>query len=418
MQIQTLFHDSHTIVHVTGRLDAAWTEHFLDVIRDLIRAGHHDVRVDATELEYLSSAGIRAILKIRREVELVNGSFGIIRASAFVHDTLRLSGLEALLLEDIITSVKKPEIIQPTVLASEINVTGISIESHPLSSQKPIDVCVHSGWKPWEILRPDSSVEIDFSRPQFGLGVGASGRNTDDARERFGDFIAAGGYVAWQTGDGTDKPDYLEQAEKFAPKLHAVQAIVGSGSFTNLLRFHPATKDVTLKLSDLFQKVFEATQTDVAVMVALAEVDGLVGATLAKSPAFIKETDKPGEFPDVREWLAFCGERVHHRSLALVVAFLSRDIQHPLTKCLTPLPSIPEIYAHAHAVVLSFSALPQGILELEAAVSAVFEDNAPLGLLHLIEDDRQDIGLGQSSFIQGACWCAPIQFSTENIKCH
>jgi hypothetical protein len=34
-------------------------------------------------------------------------------------------------------------------------------------------------------------------------------------------------------------------------------------------------------------------------------------------------------------------------------------------------------------------------------------------LLHLIEDNRPAIGLGQSSFIRGACWCAAIKYGEE-----
>jgi hypothetical protein len=55
-------------------------------------------------------------------------------------------------------------------------------------------------------------------------------------------------------------------------------------------------------------------------------------------------------------------------------------------------------------------------LDLETSVRAVFEENEPLGLLHLIEDKRPAIGLGQSAFIRGACWCAPMKFLTEPLS--
>lgn len=69
--------------------------------------------------------------------------------------------------------------------------------------------------------------------------------------------------------------------------------------------------------------------------------------------------------------------------------------------------------AHAHAVVFPFRPLPQGVLDLETSVAAVFEDNTPMGLLHLIEDDRPIVGLGESSFIRGVCWCAPVHDPPE-----
>ncbi|MHB1461524.1 MAG: STAS domain-containing protein [Armatimonadota bacterium] len=413
MQIETQLHETYALVCVTGRLDAAWADHFQEVIRDLIRAGSDDIRVDAEGLEYLSSAGIRALLKVRREVEQVNGSFGVIRASAFVHDTLRLSGMEALLrvYEEPPADVSPDSgrTSQPPVSV----VPGVWIETHTLASQQPIQVQAHSGWKPWDTLKPGSSLEIDFSRPVFGIGIGASGRDAQDASTQFGDFAAAGGYVSWLAGDGIDKPDYLEQAEQFSPHLYTIQALTGTGAFTHLLRFRPETKDVVLNISDLYEQVLNATQSDAAAAVAMVEVEGLVGAALAKSPASITETDRPGEFPEVREWLAFCGERLHRRTLAMLIAFVCRNSEHPIAKYLSNTPSKPDIYAHAHAVVLPFSALPQGMLDMDASISTAYQNSDPIALLHLIEDDRPAIGLGQSSFIQGACWCAPIQFQPE-----
>ena len=127
------------------------------------------------------------------------------------------------------------------------------------------------------------------------------------------------------------------------------------------------------------------------------------------------DSDQPGQFPELREWLTFCGERVHHQTQALLVAFVCRNADHLLVAHLAPVPSRPGHMAHAHAVVLPFRPLPQGVVDLQTSVAAVFEDNSPLGLLHLIEDDRPVVGLGESSFIRGACWCAPLNYSPEII---
>jgi len=208
-------------------------------------------------------------------------------------------------------------------------------------------------------------------------------------------------------------PDYLEQNDRFLPRLHVIQALVGEGKFSHLLRFRPVAKDACVKLSELYEQVLQVTQADAAAMVCLVEVEGLVGAALARSPGEIQASDQPGEFPELREWLSFCGERVHRQAQALVVAFFCRDPGHPLAAHLTPVPARPGLLAHAHAVVLPFRPLPQGVVDLETSVAAVFEDNMPLGLLHLIEDDRPAVGLGESAFIRGACWCAPVHESTK-----
>ncbi len=418
MKIESRSQGAVMVVEVNGRLDAAWADLLLGTVRDLVREGHDQVRLDASCLEYLSSAGIRTLLKIRRELEAVSGTFGIGPAAPFVQETLRMSGLEVLLLDEIPPAVEAQPAAGGTPVANEAAVAaaaGTRFEPHVLAASAKITVTAHAGWRPWQPLLDNHCIEIPLPRPRFGLGIGAAGRDDSDIRGRLGDFVAAAGSVAWLPSDGADRPDYLEQNERFLPRLHVIQALVGEGDFSHLLRFSPAAKGDCVNLSDLYEQVLQTTRADAAAMVCLVEVEGLVGAALARSPGWIKESDQPGQFPELREWLSFCGERVHPQSQALLVAFLCRDSAHPLAAHLTPVPARPGLLAHAHAVVFPFRPLPQGVVDLETSVAAVFEDNTPLGLLHLIEDDRPLVGLGESSFIRGACWCAPVHPALEII---
>jgi anti-anti-sigma factor len=413
MKIESRIQGAVMVVQVSGRLDAAWADLLLGTVRDIVREGHHQVRMDASGLEYLSSAGIRSLLKIRRELESVSGSFGIAPAALFVQETLRMSGLEVLLLEENVPADETPPAAKAGADEEPAAAVGMRLESHVLKASGKITVAVHAGWRPWQKLLDDHCLEIALPRPRFAIGIGAAGRDAQDIRSRLGDFVAAGGSVAWLPSDGADRPDYIEQSERFLPRLHVIQALVGEGEFSHMLRFSPAAGETCVNLSDLYEQVLQTTQADAAAMVCLVEVEGLVGAALARSPGWIEESDQPGQFPELREWLSFCGERVHHRSQALLVAFFCRDPNHLLATHLTPVPSRPGLMAHAHAVVFPFRPLPQGVLDLETSVAAVFEDNTPMGLLHLIEDDRPIVGLGESSFIRGVCWCAPVHDPPE-----
>lgn len=419
MKFETQIHGNNAVLRVTGRLDATWAEHFHSAVQDVIRDGHHHVRIDASGLEYLSSAGIRSLLKLKRELTALKGSFAIICASPLVADTLRLSGLQQLLQPEAAPlSAATPAVPPPAGSPPEFamqTVAGMRFEGHLLAAQGQVKVRAAGGWKPWQPVRAGDAAEVSFPRSLFGLGVGAPGSSLEDARPRFGEFVAAAGCLAWLPSDGANTPDYLEQAERFVPRLQVIQALLGEGSFSHLLQFSPEAKGNFLTLSDLYLQVLSATQASAAALIGLVEVEGLVGAALSRSPGLIQATDQPGEFPEVRNWLAFCGERVHRQAQALVVAVISRDPAHASVTALASLPSRSEIRAHAHAAILPYRPLPQGILELEASVRSVFEASEPLGLFHLLEDDRPAIGLGQSAFLRGTCWCAPMQFVTESL---
>ena len=45
--------------------------------------------------------------------------------------------------------------------------------------------------------------------------------------------------------------------------------------------------------------------------------------------------------------------------------------------------------------------------ELEQTVANLFETESLLGVLHLLNDTREVVGIGQSEFIRGACWAGP-----------
>jgi hypothetical protein len=66
------------------------------------------------------------------------------------------------------------------------------------------------------------------------------------------------------------------------------------------------------------------------------------------------------------------------------------------------------LLGHAHAAVFGFRLLKKGLLDLKTTVTALFEEEPLLGVLHLLHDDRGDSGAGESRFIRGACWAAPI----------
>ena len=47
-------------------------------------------------------------------------------------------------------------------------------------------------------------------------------------------------------------------------------------------------------------------------------------------------------------------------------------------------------------------------LDLQAATANLFEAEAPQALLHLLNDNREITGAGESQFARGTCWMGPI----------
>ncbi|HSC28484.1 MAG TPA: hypothetical protein VLD67_14495, partial [Vicinamibacterales bacterium] len=242
---------------------------------------------------------------------------------------------------------------------------------------------------------------VSLRDPGFAFGIGAIGEGFSDCRDRFGEFVAVGHAAAYQPADGTNVPDYLVGTGDHASKLQVLYCLAGDGSFARLVRFD-AGASRAIPLGDLAASCLEMSGTDTAAVVIVGEAAALVGAALRQSPA------RPGEadlfaFPAVRSRLTFTTERAFARSLTLAVGIVSRRRQPQLR----PLGKSPDLFGHFHAAAFSSGPLKRGRIDLKETVANLFETESLLGVLHLLNDTREVVGIGQSEFIRGACWAGP-----------
>ena len=77
-------------VKVRGRLDNYWTEHLQSNLEEVIRGGAHVIRLNLSEVSYLSSAGVGLLVTFYRQLEGIGGSFVITNPSERVKLVLDL----------------------------------------------------------------------------------------------------------------------------------------------------------------------------------------------------------------------------------------------------------------------------------------------------------------------------------------
>ena len=396
-----------------GRLDAASSDFFYNAVASNIREGRQKIRVDASALEYLSSAGLRSLLRAHRELSAVGGSFAIIRASDFVVKTLSMSGFDSLLALETEAEKSATEGAPDAEGRRAWEAEGIKFELYNLDDNASMDAAFLGGWSPWKAAEATMCAKIPLGRDCIALGIGCPGEDFAKSRENFGDFAAAAGCAAWMPPGGAGTPDYLVQEGRFTPELLALSAVRATGAFSHLLRFRPGETAGHMSLPALLSRILATTRRTSAAFAALVEVEGLVGLSTTRSPGLVGAADAPGAFPAVADWLSFCGERVHEGSLALLVGFVDASGGGLAAEVLPALPSRPGLHAHVHAAVFPFHPLPNGKINMSESVAQLFGGSEPLALLHLVDDTRESVGLGSSSFVRGACWFAGCNFTRE-----
>jgi anti-anti-sigma factor len=390
-------------VKVKGRLDNYWGEHLQRNLEELIRGGAHHLRLNFSGVSYLSSAGVGLLVRFYRQLKAIGGSFVIVMPSDHVKLVIELCRLSPLLLSH------QPAAAPPVSQAEprRFSTAAASFELVECPAANPLE-CEFIGDPTLLQGRGFGSQDcrtVQFPASTFGLGLGAFGHGFEDARGRFGEFLAVAGSAAYLPTDGTNVPDFMVCSGDLVPELNILYGLRCQGDFSYLLRFEMCAPNKAISLADILCTAVEVTASRNIGLVLLAESGGLVGAALRRSPA----TESASfQYPDIRAWLSFSTERLHAGSLALVTGVVASAPSGTFSPFLRPIAVGSGSLGHFHAAAFSYRPLQKGDIDLKSTVSSLFETENLQGVVHLLSDDRQGAGPQQSEFVRGACWIGAL----------
>jgi anti-sigma B factor antagonist len=97
MEISTKAFKHCHLVAVTGRVDSSTAPQFSQALDKLIDKGEYKIVIDMSGLEYMSSAGFRALLAAQRQCKRYNrGEVLLASMPVRIHEALELAGFTEL----------------------------------------------------------------------------------------------------------------------------------------------------------------------------------------------------------------------------------------------------------------------------------------------------------------------------------
>ena len=419
MEITRRVHDQITELTITGRLDAYWADHLSKELDGYIREGAHHLILDLSGLDYISSAGVRILVQYNKMLSEMNGHFSVSGISEPVKKVLDLSGLSDILVHKKVTKPVKKE--TPDIRQYEKYGTRFKISVEDESDRKPVE-CRLKGSP--QLLNGARFSEKDcgtLSVPadDYGVGLGCLGHRFEECQSRFGEFITVAGTTSYLPSDGTNVPDFMIASATLQPEICLLYGLFFSGSFTRFIRFDVQSPMESIRLSSLCTEILESLETGCAVVTLIAETEGLVGTALRDSPVNQTTAGVPFQYPYIRKWLSFTSERAYPQNIALITGIVTQTPDEPLRPYIRPLDSQNQLYGHFHAAVFPYRPIKIGRLDIRQTVQNLYETDSILSVLHLINDDREISGAGESEFRRGACWVAPVSSfinDRRNIK--
>jgi anti-anti-sigma factor len=403
-------------LRIQGRLDNEAADDFLAVVDDVLREGHHAVLLDLRGVDYLSSAGLGAMVRAQKRFQAIHGAFGVASVSPQAGEILRLTKLGKLLMCDADEVREKHAGSEGTALAPFRlgSAEGLCLSIYDLPS--PAELRCHVWGDAARLVAGRSggrnAPQVSFPGDTFGLGIGAFGHDEADCADRYGELIAAAGSVAVQPTPEGARPDYQLVSGQFVPQPHLLYGLSFAGAFSQMIRFESPVAASPTGLSTLVDQCLKESGADVAGIVMIAEAAGLIGARLRRSPVPSPSGGASFSHPEIRKWFSFASEHLFAHSLIVAVGVASREDLQTDKAALMPvvrrLSSDLDLYGHFHAAVFSYRPLKKRRLNLQETVLNLFEEEELQAVLHLLHDGREISGSGESQLVTGACWVGPI----------
>lgn len=389
-----------------GRLDAYWSATLSESLDELLKDSLYDIRLDMKGVDYMSSAGIRILLTYYKKLETIQGSLRLTNPSDKVKAVIEMAGLRMLFDagDKATTRDDRETFTEQTIghthyrfltLDEKNTLQGI-LTGNPEIIYSPT---VLSG----------QYVTINFQQPKFGVGLGAFGDTFDDFKARLGEFIALGDVIAWLPTDGKNRPDYLKKQGLLVPKVNLLYGMLCEGRFSHLVHFENPGPEKGIRFSQLLEDIQQLIPLQDTCLLMIAEAAGLVGASLAQSPVVSMTDNKPFfSFPAIREQLSFPPEQTHHGMLTVTTGVTSTSQEGWSNSFLRPMAPESKWRGHFHSAVFSYHPLKKQATDYRENIQTLFDDHQFITILHLTNDYRPAVGIGESEFKHGSCWFGAI----------
>ena len=217
MEITARRAGSALVIALQGELDAYWAAETEREIWSHLDRGSHWLVLDLSALSYLSSGGLRVLLRARQRLAELGGKLTLAAPQPYVREVLAVSGMARAL---------------PVYAALQEALDGLEAGGAEIGDDWA-DALTHSASHgEYQMLpcagargglrvvgdvadllcsraTPERLTRLSLADLGYGLAVGAPAESATAASERLGEMLTLPGSIFWLPGDGRQAPDYL-----------------------------------------------------------------------------------------------------------------------------------------------------------------------------------------------------------------
>ena len=423
MKIENKIQQEINIVNLNGRLDSFSSLEIGEKFDSFINSGSYKFIIDFSDLDYLSSAGIRILLQLKKRSTKLNGDVKFANVAPYPLNVLKISGFLNIFsvyenvdvaLRSYFQENKSENNTSCTQELYETSIGTFRFEKKPQRTSK-LRVMGNNQDFLFAKCRKENIYSESLNSLKYTLGIGALGDKPDDFFDNIGELMIVGGTVVWVPTDGHNIPDFLIPQEKSDTiKVHTAFHIVLENTFNEIVRFEAKNPNDGVSLENIYKSLFELSKERIpefkGILSSVMRVDvgAIFGAGIKKAP-IIKNSPANGEMithrDNIKDWLNFQVDYEHQNTTALIVG-IGIDLKS-YEKSLA-IDSIFQInqdqkkqqMLHNHAAIFEFFPEKYQSYELEQEIDNVINNGEFVGMQHLLDRSTIKKGIIGLNYIQ------------------
>ena len=309
MEINIIQRDGIPAIILNGKFDGAGAAQFDSNCVGLEQKSKYWI-IDFTDVSYLSSVGIRSILKAEKTLRALTGHLFIIINSNFVKQVLEVSGLINQL--KVVGSLEEgfEKINALFALANQKSQMVIDGREYEIQSFPDNESCIDV-WAKHDENDHDKLTSVSLEDLGISFGLGGFGINHQQAVESFGQYISTenfAGLLPFGEGQETDFIFTDTPKESF---IYISNAFGISGKTNLFLEHHYALVNFDALVTDFFTIANSVTKTEVnsAAYIIKAQSAGSAKKSIiiwgkASQKGTVLDVDKDTQLPNDLRYLA------------------------------------------------------------------------------------------------------------------
>jgi anti-anti-sigma factor len=392
-----------------GRLDGYGAGKLADAVQASLRDDDRSVVFDLAGVNYLSSAGIRTLIAVKKRLKERNGTLALAGVQEYPRNVLDMAGVTQIFslypgVEEAIIACKRSQdslsVINDLARTPVVR-NGVVYTVEPVSPRGSSLRVTGSLDKMLRARLTEGDIRaIPFSALQYSLGLGALGGSVADALPLLGEMITLHGSVVWLPTDGNTTPDFFTPVKETGElSIYSGYNVALDGPFHEIVTID-AGDEGSIALSEVYRTIFDFAREqrrDFAGIIALAMwavVDGVCSLGVKRSP--IAASSPANGLPinaeeNAKEWLEENDEPKYHGdtmvSFGFGIDYSACSDEHLPALTDQNRPKTEQLQLHNHGVI--FRGVPwDAALDLTRQIERIVSEGEFVDMRHLKESTR------------------------------